>query len=436
VTLTIRKGAQDGDSRDEIRKTEMKTKLDGLGTAMKSLRPEGLSYRSGIELLGHGEVEIEDYVYVAAGIVGRERGEVIDAEEGALGGVVHGTIAAGFRDADIFNGAVAIDAEGNRSFGFAGSANGGIDGVLHPVLIDGALHGFDVPTVTAGEITAAGTLHGDTTIGGTGEIAEAGRQARLAAFAVGDGVFSLRRFTLENLGGLRGGQGLFFFKFVNVDGVFFGFGRGLGLFLVETFGGVDGAAIGRSDGGLRHGNASAADESDLRAGITTTATDAAPGIAAALDPDADEEKCGKRDVEPGRVTEEAVEGEVVDGVGGVRHGVRTAAREKLALKTERGQRPATSDWEESGEWLVASGKPGREKRNSKSETRKAKSEIRKAGWEARRSDCAAIPPLRHGIGRRCSGRDDRKRREIHRTKGVRWKTVPRFADSARNDGHV
>ncbi len=249
---------------------------------------------------------------------------MIDAEEGALGGIVHGAIAAGFRDADIFDGAIAIDAEGNRSFCSASGANGWVDGVLHPILIDGALHGFDVPTVTAGEITAARALHGHTAIGGTGKIAEAGGKTGLAALAVRDSVVGLRCFALEHFGRSGGGEGLFFFKFVHVDGVFFGLGfLGLGLFLIETFAEVHSAAVGRGDGGLRHGDACTADESDLGAGIAASATDAAPSVAGALDPDADEEECGEGNVKPGRVTEEAVEGEVVDGVGGARHGVRT-----------------------------------------------------------------------------------------------------------------
>ncbi len=191
-------------------------------------------------------------------------------------------------------------------------------------MIHGTLYGFDVPAVTTGEITAAGTLNGDTAIGGTGEIAEAGGKTGLATFAIVSGVVGLRFLALEHFGRFGWGKRLSFVKFVNIDGVFlwFRFLR-LGLFLVETFGGVDSAAVGRSDGGLRHGNACAADQADFCGGIAATPADASPSVAGALDPDADEEECGEGNVKPGRVTEEAVEGEVVDGVGSVRHGVRT-----------------------------------------------------------------------------------------------------------------
>src|SRR5208283_2461678 len=198
-----------------------------------------------------------------------------------------------------------------------------LDSEVRIFLMEGALHGFNVPTVATGEIGTARALYGDTTIGGTGEIGEAGWEIGLAAFAVGDGILSLRRLALENFGRSGRGERLFLFKFVDVDGVFLGLGfLGLGLFLVETLGGVNSAAFGRGDGGLRHGNAGAADEADLYAGVAAT-TDAAPGVAGALDPDANEEEGRERNVKPGRVTEEAVEGEVVESVGGLRHGVRT-----------------------------------------------------------------------------------------------------------------
>ena len=102
-----------------------------------------------------------------------------------------------------------------------------------------------------------------------------------------------------------------------------GLGRfGFGLFDVETFGGIDDLGFRGIDLG-RHGNAGAGDEIHFYAGIA--ATDAAPGFTGALNPDADKEECGERDVEEDRVREVAFEGEVVGG-GGVGHGgIRTAS---------------------------------------------------------------------------------------------------------------
>src|SRR5271157_4837184 len=78
------------------------------------------------------------------------------------------------------------------------------------------------------------------------------------------------------------------------------------------------------------------------------------------------------------------------------------------------------------------------------ETRNSKSEIRKAKREARRGDCGAIPPLRNGKRRRCSGRDDGIKKGPTRHNAARKRKsgrpgrddggIPRFADCARNDG--
>jgi len=48
---------------------------------------------------------------------------VIDPEEGALGGIVHGAIAARFGDADIFDRPVAVDGECDGGFGTTSSAD-------------------------------------------------------------------------------------------------------------------------------------------------------------------------------------------------------------------------------------------------------------------------------------------------------------------------
>ena len=267
------------------------------------------------ESSGAGEVEIEDYVDGVVGIVGGESGEVIDAEESALGGVVEGTVAAGFGDANVFDGAVTIDGEGDSGFGPASGTNGGIDGILHPVLTYVAFDGFDVPGVARGEITAALALHGDAAIERAGSVGIAAGEIHLAALAVGDSVFRRRSFLFEHLRFVAGRKGFLFFEFGNIGGVGFGLGLfGFRFFLIQTFGGVDGFAIGGVGGG-RHGDACAGDETDLYTGFASA--DAAPGIAGVLDPDADEKKDGERDVEVDGVGEVSFEGkrvEVVDGL--------------------------------------------------------------------------------------------------------------------------
>src|SRR5258708_28287356 len=87
-----------------------------------------------VPLAGGGKVEVEGYVYVGAGIVGGEGGEFVDAEEGASGGVVHGAIAAGSVEANMFDGAVAQDAEGGDRMGAAGRAGTAMDGGFGPRL--------------------------------------------------------------------------------------------------------------------------------------------------------------------------------------------------------------------------------------------------------------------------------------------------------------
>src|SRR5258708_14012806 len=98
-----------------------------------------------VPLAGGGKVEVEGYVYVGTGIVGGEGGELVDAEEGAGGGVVHGAIAAGSVEANIFDGAVAKDAEGCDGMGAAGCGDGGICGGFDPVLPDCARAGHKLP---------------------------------------------------------------------------------------------------------------------------------------------------------------------------------------------------------------------------------------------------------------------------------------------------
>src|SRR5258708_12155466 len=133
-----------------------------------------------VPLAGGGKVEVEGYVYVGAGIVGGEGGELVDTEEGAGGGVVHGAIAAGSVEANIFDGAVAKDAEGCDGMGAARGTDGGIDGGLDPVLADGALDGFNVPAIARGEIAAARAGNREAAGGFAGSLRVAGLAVDLA----------------------------------------------------------------------------------------------------------------------------------------------------------------------------------------------------------------------------------------------------------------
>src|SRR5882757_2358043 len=154
-----------------------------------------------VPLAGGGKVEVEGYVYVGAGIVGGEGGEFVDAEEGASGGVVHGAIAAGSVEANIFDGAVAKDAEGGDGMGAAGGADRGIDGGLDPVLADGTFDGFNVPAIARGEIAAARAGNREAAGGCAGSLRVAGGDIQLAtAFAIGHGVWGRRCFWCEDFG--------------------------------------------------------------------------------------------------------------------------------------------------------------------------------------------------------------------------------------------
>ena len=277
-----------------------------------------------------GEVEIEGDVHVGAGVVGGEGGELVDAEEGASGGVVHGAIAAGSIEANVFDSAIAIDAERSGGLSAAGGADGRIDAGLNPILADGAFDGFDVPAVTRGEIAAALALDGEAAGGSAGRLRIAGGDVHLAAFAVGGGVIGWLNFRFEDFGFFGGRRRrLLFLELENGRGIG-GLGRfDLGLFFGQAFGGIDDLA-GSGDDWVRHGNSGAADEIDLGAGFAA-ATYAAPGIAGALDPDAESDRGDQADVQPGGVAEEAFERGIVV-VGGVVHGVRTGGAGKVASR--------------------------------------------------------------------------------------------------------
>ena len=144
---------------------------------------------------------------------------MVDGEERALSGVVHGTIARGFGDANIFDGAIAIDGEGDGGFGATSGANAGVDGVLHPVLIDGATNGFDIPGVASGEIATTLALNRDAAVERAGSVGIAAQVVHGAALAVGDGVFGRRSFGFEDFGFFAGRKRLFLFEFGDLGGV-------------------------------------------------------------------------------------------------------------------------------------------------------------------------------------------------------------------------
>src|SRR5882757_6164850 len=280
-----------------------------------------------VPLAGGGKVEVEGYVYVGAGIVGGEGGELVDAEEGAGGGVVHRAIAAGSVEANIFDGAVAKDTEGGDGMGAARCADGGIDGGLDPVLADGTFDGFDVPAIARGEIAAPRAGNREAAGGCAGRLRITRGDVHLTAFAISDGVIGRRFFGFEDFGFLgRRWRRLFFLELENGRGIGLGL-FDLGLFFGQAFGGID-DLTGCGHDWMRHGDASAADEIYLYAGLGA-ATDASPGIAGPLDPDAEGDCRDEADVQPGGIAEEALEGGVVV-VGGVTHGVRTFGSGKLA----------------------------------------------------------------------------------------------------------
>src|ERR1700729_633241 len=78
-------------------------------------------------------------------IVGRQLGERVGVVDGPQAGVVPREIAAGLSDADIFDGAIAANAERNGGVERGGIANAGVDGHLVPVGINATLWGLEVP---------------------------------------------------------------------------------------------------------------------------------------------------------------------------------------------------------------------------------------------------------------------------------------------------
>jgi len=273
-------------------------------------------------LSSHAQVEIEDNVDIAAGVVGRERGKMVDAEEGTLRGIVHRRIAAGFGDADVFDRAIAIDAKGDSGFGATSDAHGGVDGVLHPILADSANDGLHVPGIASGEVATALATSDGSAVDGAGSIGVAGGNAGGTLFA-GDRVVIIERFLFEDYGRAAGAKRLSRLRPLGNFGGAFGFyfwGRGKRVRLVETLGGIDNAAVGGVSG-LKHGNASGGsggDDIDFEAGIAA-ATDPAPLIAGTLKPDSREHDDGDSEVQEHRIKQRALEGELVGGGDGAGH---------------------------------------------------------------------------------------------------------------------
>jgi len=148
-----------------------------------------------------GEIEIESYVDGLATPVGGESGHFVDAEQGAHAGIVHGAIAAGLRESNIFDGAIAENGERDDGVSGACGADRRIDGALHPIVLDTLGDTGNVPGIARGKFGAALAAEGEASGGRHGAWlrAVAGGNIHLATFAVGHGVIGWRRFVLEGL---------------------------------------------------------------------------------------------------------------------------------------------------------------------------------------------------------------------------------------------
>ena len=99
-----------------------------LTSAGRGDRESGGSRRT-LKLVVLGEIEVEGYIHGLASPVGGEGGHFVDAGEGANAGVVHGTIAAGLRETNIFEGAVAENGESDDGVSDVRAADRRVDGV-------------------------------------------------------------------------------------------------------------------------------------------------------------------------------------------------------------------------------------------------------------------------------------------------------------------
>src|SRR6266849_6020825 len=190
--------------------------------------------------------------------------------------------------------AVAVDGKGDGATNGARVACAGIDGPLLPVAVNAILHGFNVPAVASGEISAALTQNRDA----AGLVAASwgcsGRQVRAALVAVGNGV---RR------------RGFFFLKFWNFGGV------GLRLrwlrrfFFVKAFGRIDSLALWHNNRLFGHGNRGSAHQINFRP--AQLSSNSAPGISTILNISADDDGDRQGRMEDDGVHDELLEPEVL-----------------------------------------------------------------------------------------------------------------------------
>jgi hypothetical protein len=263
------------------------------------------------------EVEVKSDVDGLTTPLGGKSGHFVDAEQSAHSGIVHGAIAAGLHEANIFDRTIAENGEGDNGVGGTRGANWGVDGVLHPIVLHALGDTGDIPRIARGEFGATLASEGGASRGrhrsGLGTVT--GRNIQLPALAVGDGIFGRRRFILESSRSFPGWRrGLEFVEFWNLEGVGFNLGRLGWLFLSEALGGIDYVAVGE-DIRLGHGQAGTADEIHFDAGISG-ATDTTPRDGVTLNPNAKEEENGKAKVHEGGIAEKGLEVEFF-GIGSV-----------------------------------------------------------------------------------------------------------------------
>src|SRR5580693_3747120 len=99
--------------------------------------------------------EIPGHSHFRTLIVRGQRRERIRAHDGSEACVVPRQVAAGLRNADILDAAVAIDAERHRTVKRGGTAHARIDRQSVPIGVYAALCGLNVPAEARGKISAA-----------------------------------------------------------------------------------------------------------------------------------------------------------------------------------------------------------------------------------------------------------------------------------------
>src|SRR5580698_2706423 len=99
--------------------------------------------------------EIPSHCHFGTLIVRGQRRERIRTHDGSETGVVPREVAAGLRDANVLDAAVAIDAERHGAVKRGGAAHARIDRELVPIRVDTAFRGLNVPAEARGEVTPA-----------------------------------------------------------------------------------------------------------------------------------------------------------------------------------------------------------------------------------------------------------------------------------------